>query len=148
MSSFVRRDDVVIVTLGRVDALTRGTANVIRAAEAAGARRLLGVVGAGVLQADATRRRNELPDYPDRLREIGAAHQAFYDALLASRLDWTLACTPRLADGARSDAYATKASWLPDGTGTVTTEDVAAFLLAEALEPRHVRERVGLNGAR
>ena len=37
--------------------------------------------GAGVLQADPSRLRHELPSYPPQLREIGAAQRAFWDAL-------------------------------------------------------------------
>ncbi len=146
VASFVRGDHVIVVTLGRVDALTTGCANIVRAATDAGARRLLGVVGAGVLQADDTRLENQLPDYPPPLRAIGAAHQAFYDALRASPLEWTLACTPRLVDGPRTGAFRATPSWLPEGTGSITTEDVASFLLAAASDGGHVRERVGLNG--
>jgi len=146
VASVVHGDHAMVVTLGRVDSLTTGCANVIRAAASAGARRLLGVVGAGVLQADASRFRHELPDY--RFRIIGAAHRAFYDALDASALDWTLACLPRLLDGPRTDAFRVSASYLPEGTGSITTEDVASFLLGEAVDPRYVRQRVGLNGTR
>jgi len=84
VSASVKADHSVIVTLGGTDAITKGCANVIAAATAAGAKRLLGVVGAGVLQADAKRLRNELPDYPPPLRTIGAAHHAFYESLRAS----------------------------------------------------------------
>lgn len=148
VASVVHPDHTIVVTLGQVDALTTGSANVIRAAAAAGARRLLGVVGAGVLQADANRLRHELPDYPPQFRVIGAAHKAFYDALNASALDWTLACTPRITDGPRTDAFRASASYLPEGTGSITTGDVAAFLLGEATDPRYLRQRVGLNGTR
>jgi putative NADH-flavin reductase len=137
----------IVVTLGGTAALTVGCANVIEAAVAAGARRLLAVVGAGVLQVDPSHLRHEMPDYPPRFREIGAAHRALFDALSASPLDWTLACTPRLVDGPRTNGLRTKADYLPDGTGSVTTEDVAAFLLGEALDPSFVRSRVGLNGS-
>jgi putative NADH-flavin reductase len=147
VASAVERRHVVVVTLGGGDALTVGCANVIDAAVAAGARRVLGVVGAGVLQADAAHLRSELPDYPPRFRAIGAAHRAFYEALRASPLDWTLACTPRLVDGPRTGAYRALADYLPDGSGAVTTEDVAAFLLEEASERRFARAKVGLNGA-
>jgi putative NADH-flavin reductase len=146
VASVVRPDHVIVVTLGHVEALTSGCANIVRAAVSAGVRRLLGVVGAGVLQADANRLRNEVPDYPPQFRVIGAAHKAFYDALNSSTLDWTLACTPRLLDGPRTDAFRATASYLPEGTGSITTHDVAAFLLGEATEPRYVRQRVGLNG--
>jgi putative NADH-flavin reductase len=146
VESAVEPRHVIVITLGGAAALTTGCSNVIRAASAAGARRLLGVVGAGVLQADATRLRHELPDYPPQFRVIGAAHRAFYDALRASPLEWTLACTPRLVDGARTRALRTMGDYLPAGAGSVTTEDVAAFLLTEAARRTFVRARVGLNG--
>jgi len=37
--------------------------------------------------------------------------------------------------------------FLPDGTGSVTTEDVAALLLAEADRTASARTRIGVNGA-
>jgi putative NADH-flavin reductase len=144
--SVIRPDRVIIVTLGGAAAMTSGCANVLAAATEAGARRLLGVVGAGVLQADPDHLRCEMPDYPPRFREIGAAHRAFYDALAASPLDWTLACTPRIVEGPRTPGLLTRPDYAPDGTGTVTTEDVAAFLLRESLTPTVSRSRVGLNG--
>jgi putative NADH-flavin reductase len=139
----------IVIALGGIDALTKGSANVIAAASASGdggAKRVLGVVGAGVLQADATTLRNQLPNYPAQLRPIGTAHHAFYDALRASPLEWTLACTPRLALGERTDAMKALADYLPDGSGSVTTEDVAAFLLDAAVHSKFVHARVGLNG--
>lgn len=145
VASVIDPDRTIVVTLGHVEALTVGCANIIRAASTAGAKRLLGVVGAGVLQADAKHLRNERPDYPPPLRVIGAAHMAFYAALRASTLEWTLACTPRLIDGPRTGAFETCADYLPEGTGSITTEDVASFLLHEAVHGHHLRERVGLN---
>ncbi len=142
----VRANQIIVVTLGGAAALTTGCANVIQAASGAGAKRLVGVVGAGVLQADVARRRHELPDYPAQFREIGAAHRAFCDALQSSPLDWMLACTPRLVDAPQTHALRTKADYLPEGTGAVTTEDVAAFLLEQAVRPTFIRSRVGLNG--
>lgn len=138
----------IIITLGGIEALTQGCANVIHAAQAAGVHRILGVVGAGVLQADATRKRHELPDYPSVYRIVGTAHQAFLTALDASKLDWTLACTPTIIDGAPTGRVTTREDYLPDGSDRVTTGDVAAFLLAEAVEGRFLRRRVGLNTAR
>jgi len=145
--SVVREHHVIVIALSGA-AIVNGSANVIRAAELARARRLVGVVGAGVLQADATRLRNQLPDYPPPLRQIGAGHLAFYEALKSSSLDWTLACTPRLVEGPKTDALRMTADYLPGGTGLVTTEDVAAFLLEETLAPRFIGSRVGLNSAK
>lgn len=148
VASAVHRDQTIVIALGQVEALTTGCANVIRAAEAVGAKRLLGVVGAGVLQADATHLRSELPDYPKQFHVIGAAHKAFHDALAKSSLDWTLACTPRIVDGPRTNAFVAMANYLPEGTGSITTEDVASFLLSDAVEGHHLRTRVGLNGTK
>jgi uncharacterized protein len=140
----------IVVALGGIEALTVGTANIVSAATAAGARRVLGVVGAGVLQADAHRRRHELPDYPARFRPIGAAHEAFHAALRGSSLDWTLACTPNLVDGPANGPYAATADYLPEGTGRIPFATVAAFLLDVAVDERadrrFARMRVGLNG--
>jgi putative NADH-flavin reductase len=148
VTSAVASTHTIVITLGGTSAMEVGCANVIQAAVGVGARRLLGVVGAGVLQVDANRQRHELSEYPPQFRVIGAAHQAFHNALRVSPLDWTLACTPRLVDGERTDAFSTTADYLPEGTGSITTGDVAAFLLGEAVAPRFVRSRVGLNGSR
>ncbi|HUS29898.1 MAG TPA: NAD(P)H-binding protein [Kofleriaceae bacterium] len=147
VSAAIRGTPTIIIALGGVDALTRGAANVIDAATSAGVRRVLGVVGAGVLQADAARQRHEMPDYPPRFRPIGAAHAAVLTALRASPLEWTLACTPNIVDGPATGTFAERADYLPDGTGSISTGDIAAFLLREAIASRYPRSRVGLNGS-
>jgi len=145
IASSVKREHVIVGTLGGADALTKGYANVVRAATQAGAKRMIALVGAGVLQADEKTRRNELPNYPERLRAIGASHAAVYEALRSSDLDWTLVCVPNIVDGPATGAAKSKASYLPDGKGSITTGDIAAFMLEEITTPRFVRERVGLN---
>lgn len=140
----VKRDHVIVGTLGGIDALAVGYPNIIRAASPG--QRMLALVGAGVLQADGARLRNELPDYPERFRAVGRAHQAVFDGLAASSLDWTLVCAPNIVDGASSGAARAEASFLPDGRGSITTGDVAAFMLDEITHARFSRQRVGLNG--
>jgi putative NADH-flavin reductase len=144
----MREGAVAISVLGGEDAIVRGNQNVLAAATACGVRRVLGVSGAGVLQADATHLRSDMPDYPARFRVVGAAHRAFYDALVASGLDWTLVCTPNIVDGGADAPLTASADVLPSGTFQVTTGAVAAFLLREAAEGRFVKRRVGVNGAR
>ena len=99
---------------------------------------ILGGPATAVVIAASTKFRNGNPK----------AYKAFYEALKVSALDWTLACTPRLVDGPPTDAFRSSADYLPEGTGSITTEDVASFLLCEAVDAHHVRERVGLNGSR
>jgi putative NADH-flavin reductase len=142
------RDGAVIVSvLGGQDALVRGNQNVVAAASARGLKRMLAVSGAGVLQADATHLRSEMPDYPARFKAIGAAHHGMWKALEASALDWTLVCTPNIADGDASAPVTAAANVLPPGSFRVTTGAVAAFLLREATEGRFSKSRVGINGA-
>ena len=145
IAPLVKREHVIVGTLGGAEALTKGYANIVRAATEAGARRIIALVGAGVLQADEKTLRNELPNYPERLRAIGASHAAVYEALRTSSLDWTLVCVPNIVDGPATGAAKSKASYLPDGKGAITTGDIAAFILEELRSPRFVRERVGLN---
>jgi putative NADH-flavin reductase len=130
---------------GPSQVVSTGTANLIAAATARGARRILAVVGAGVLQADAHRLRNELPDYPPFLRPIGAEHMAAYVALRASSLDWTLVAVPNIVDGPATGQFEQQRDYLPAGAGRITTGDIASFLLAEALGAQYARSRVGLN---
>lgn len=126
-------------------ALSAGTANLVAAAAARGARRILAVVGAGVLQADERRLRSELAGYPAFLAAVSKEHAAAYRALRESSLDWTLACAPDIVDGPATGLCEATADYLPRGAGRVTTGDLAAFLLEEATAPRFVRTRVGIN---
>src|ERR1043166_4352644 len=96
----IRKGDVVISALGtsRAEGMTKtrsdGTRAIVRAMRACGASRVVGLVGAGVLQWDATMKRNEHPSYPAMFRAVGLEHQAVVDVLAASGLSWLVVCTP------------------------------------------------------
>jgi putative NADH-flavin reductase len=151
LQAAIAPDHVIISALGGGSpqapgtALSSGTANLVAAAVARGARRMLAVVGAGVLQADARTLRNELPGYPAFLAAISKEHAAVYRALRESSLDWTLACAPDIVEAPASGRCEASADYLPRGAGRVTTGDIAAFLLDEAITPRFLRTRVGIN---
>lgn len=154
VASAIASGDTVISALGGggsptepSQTLVGGIPVLIAAMERLGSTRLLAVSGAGVLQADATRLRSEMPDYPVQFRRIGAQHHAMYQAMKASGLTWTLVCTPRIVDGAETGHVVARADYFPDGTGAITTFDLAAFLLRESDEGRFPRQRVGVNTA-
>jgi putative NADH-flavin reductase len=146
--------DVVVSTLGGSfgagpsTAMSAGTRAIVDAMRSVGATRVLAVSGAGVLQADPTRLRNQLPDYPAQFRTVGAEHQAMHAALASSPLDWVLLCCPRLVDGDAAGPLLELPDYLPEGTGQVTTGDLAAVLLREVLTPTRSRTRLGVNTAR
>jgi putative NADH-flavin reductase len=147
----VVREHVIVSALGGGSlaapgtALSVGTANLVAAARAHGVQRILAVVGAGVLQADETRLRNELPGYPPQLVAISREHLAVYRALRDSALDWTLVCAPNIVDGPATGQCTATADYLPSGAGRVTTGDIAALWLRAAEMPSFSRTRVGVN---
>jgi len=60
-------------------------------------------------------------------------------------VSWAIVATPRLADAEGSGDLLCEPDYLPAGTGTVTTGDVAALLLDEAVRPSR-DGRIGVNG--
>jgi len=126
-------------------AMSEGARAIVAAARANGAARIVAVTGAGVLQLDATRQRHEAPDYPPQFRAVGAEHRAIHEALAGSGVSWAIVATPRLADADGTRDLLCEPDYLPTGTGTVTTGDVAALLLDEAVNPTR-DGRIGVNG--
>lgn len=149
----LRADDVVVSALGATrdepdgGAVSRGTAALVAAMEEVGARRLLCVVGAGVLLSEDGVPRHALPDYPARFRPIGREHQAALDACARSSLSWIVVGCPRIVDADATGLLRARVDHLPPGTGQVTTGDLAALLVGEALAPAHARVRLGVNQA-
>ena len=140
--------EAVLSTLGggvqQGSALSTGTRNIVSAMEHSGVRRIVAIVGAGVLQGDEQRLRSELPDYPPRFAAISAEHRAAYDALRKSTLDWTLVCTPNLPEGLATGQFRVADSYLPEGGRSISTADTAAFLVAQLTRADFSRRRVGI----
>jgi hypothetical protein len=126
-------------------AMSEGARAIVAAARANEAARILAVTGAGVLQLDATRQRHEAPDYPPQFRAVGAEHRAIHEALAGSGVSWAVVATPRLVDADATGSLVRESDYLPAGTGTVTTGDVAALLVDEAIRPT-AEGRIGVNG--
>jgi putative NADH-flavin reductase len=151
VSAAIAADHVIVSTLGGAgpqapgNVLSQGTANLVAAAKARGATRIIALVGAGVLQANPQQRRNELPGYPPFLATISKQHVAVFTALRDSGLEWTLVCAPDIADADPVAPLITTADYLPDGGGKVTTGDLATFMLRELEAPQFVGTRVGVN---
>lgn len=125
-------------------ALSEGTGHVVSAMRAGGVRRIVALVGAGVLQLDETQLRSDAPDYPERFRAIAREHRAVYDHLRTSGLDWTLVCTPNLVERPKTGRVRVADATLPEGGRTISCADVAAFLCEQLQDPTWIGKRVGL----
>ncbi len=122
--------------------VSRSTANILKAAEQCGVRRLLVAAGAGV--GDPA----DKPGLVDRLINVllkSAAKGAYEDmtataaAVRGSSLDWTLVRIPRLTDDAGKGQP--KAAYLGKGAGmALSRADLAAFILKQAGEKTYVRQ--------
>jgi putative NADH-flavin reductase len=143
--------DAVISALGSGrddpagDAVARGTEAILAAMEAVGAGRFLGVLGAGVLLDEEGVQRHARPDYPPQFRRIAAQHQAALEACQRSRVSWALLGCPRIVDGDATGRLAVLRERLPPGIGQVSTGDLAALLVREALTPSAEGVRLGVN---
>ena len=88
VASAIAPGDTVISALGSGNSLTepgvslsRGIPVLVAVMERLGATHLLAVSSAGVLQADATHLRSEMPDYPAQFQRIGAQHHEMYQVM-------------------------------------------------------------------
>ncbi len=150
----LRTGDAVVSALGQPrddadgDTLALATAGLVRAMQAAGASRLLAVVGAGVLLSSEGVPRHSLPDYPPMFRRISTQHQAVLAACERSSLSWMVVGCPRIVDADPTGSLQVLRDHLPTGLDQVTTGDLAELLVREALSPTFERTRVGVNQAK
>jgi putative NADH-flavin reductase len=61
-----------------------------------------------------------------------------------SDLDWTMVRPPRLTNGPATNACRIQDGALPPGGFYISRADVAQFMIAEAENPAHIRQIVGL----
>lgn len=144
--------DVVICVLGApltlkpVTLLSRGTSNLLVAMAATGTTRIVCVTGMGV--GDSRGHGGFFYDHlvlPVLLRSVYADKDRQEKILRAVDVDWTIVRPAHLTDGPATGRYRR----LTDLTGAhmtrISRKDVAAFLLAEAIDPRHRRRTVNLS---
>lgn len=153
MRSAVRGADAVLIALGgapgdRSRPRTQGTLATIEAMRAEGVQRVVALSVLGATESGAHvdwfTRRIVLDLW---LRHPVADHESQEVALQASGLDWTAVRPPHLTDGPRSDALRVA---FPTDTRppamTVSRADVAAVMLACAIDGTHSRAAIAVAG--
>ena len=141
--------DAVLSALGNPlgsgsTARSEGMRHIVAAMEARGIRRIIAIAGGGILDAPEGGLRADRPSFPPIFKPGNLEHQAAWQALRASTLDWTLACTPDLVPGHRTDRYRALADMMPEGGRRISLDDVASFMLRELTSTAFSRRRVGL----
>lgn len=125
------------------DAQSQGMRNIVAAMQALGVRRVLGVAGGGILESAAGGLRHDQPGFPEVFRKVSLKHQEAWQAMRDADVDWTMIATGDIVAGERTGVYRRLEEYLPEGSRTISVEDVADFLLRALEQDLHLRKRVG-----
>ena len=118
--------------------------NIILAMESSGAKRILSVAGAGILDDTEHGLRRSRPNYPEIFRKVSAENWKVYESLEKSSINWTMVCAPEMPEEKRTGIYRTTNDYLPvDGT-RISVEDVADFILKNLETKATFRKRIGI----
>jgi len=107
-------------------------------------RRIIGIGGMGILQANETTRIFETEGFPKEYIPVSQDHEAAFEFLQLSGLDFTFVCPPTIPDGPVTGHYITRETYSPEGNLVITTGDLADFMVKELLEPRYIGKKVGI----
>lgn len=125
------------------EAQSQGMRNIVAGMARHGVRRVLGVAGAGILDAESGGLRHDQPGFPAMFKKVSDRHEAAWRAMRESGLDWTMVATGDIVPGERTGIYRTLEDRLPEKANRISVEDVADFLLRALTDGSHKQRRVG-----
>jgi putative NADH-flavin reductase len=140
LASAVAGQDAVVIALGTgtdlrpTTVLSRGTANIVRAMETCGVRRVICLLSGWLFYES----------YPPMFRAITAEHERQLAALRASQLDWVAVCPPEITDGPATGRYRIAADALPAGGVRVSKADLAEFMVGQLADDAYLGQAVGI----
>ncbi|HEX8331111.1 MAG TPA: NAD(P)H-binding protein [Segetibacter sp.] len=124
---------------------TLGIKNIISQMKRTSIRRIIGIGGMGVLNANEHSLVMDSAEYPQQYLAVGNEHLQAYKYLEASNLDWTFVCPPTIIDKDGNEAYATSEDYKPStGRNEVAAGNIADFMLKELKENKYIHKRVGI----
>jgi len=138
-TAMVGQDAVIIALgtgndLGPTTVLSRGTAQVVRAMETHGIRRVICLLSGWVFYES----------YPPMFRAITAEHERQLATFRASRLDWVVVCPPQITDGPATGRYRIAVNALPAGGMQVSKADIADFMVSQLAGDTYLGQAVGI----
>ncbi|MBL7703249.1 MAG: SDR family oxidoreductase [Ferruginibacter sp.] len=143
-------DAVLSAIGGSIDgtdkARTLGMKNIIKQMQKAGVKRIIGVGGLGVLNADENSLLVDKDDYPAEYKAVGMEHKKAYELLNESGLDWTFVCPPNIIDAGPTGHFTTNADYPPEPNNyKINAGDLAMFMLNELGKNEYIKKRVGIS---
>jgi putative NADH-flavin reductase len=148
VASAMSGQDAVIFAVGTDLGQTnlRHTAmnNIISAMQQNHVKRIIGIGGMGILQASKDKKIFETDGFPAEYIPVSQDHNAAFESLQKSGLDFTFVCPPTITDGPLTGKYVTQATFPPDGKFVIDTADLADFMIKELSEPAFIGLRVGI----
>jgi len=125
---------------------TLGMKNIINQMQKAGVKRIIGIGGLGVLNADENSLLLDSDDYPAEYKPVGLEHKKAYELLNESGLDWTFVCPPTISNEGPTGSYTTNADYAPEPNNyKINAGDLAMFMLNELVKNEYVKHRVGIS---
>jgi len=122
-----------------------GMKKIVAAMEKTGVKRIVGVGGMGILNANEHTLVYQTPQFPEKFKAVTMEHFEAYEYLDQSSLDWTFACPPDIVDAEYSGRFKTRKDYPAHGSSTIIAADLAAFMVKEMTECQFVRCRVGIS---
>lgn len=130
--------------LGETNLRQTSMKNIVEGMQKQGIKRLIGIGGMGILQANESLKIFETPGFPGEYVPVSKDHLAAFEYLQQSGLDFTFVCPPNIPDGPLTGKYVTQDSYPPHGKFLIHTADLADFMIRELNEPKYIGKRVGI----
>ncbi len=123
-----------------------GMKNIVEQMEKAAVKRIVGVGGMGLLNADDESLLIDQENYPQQFIPVGREHQKALAYLKASNLDWTFVCPPDIIDGEATGEFVTNSAYPPlPNHYKIYAGDLALFMLGELKKNEYLHQRVGIS---
>lgn len=130
--------------LGQTNLRQTAIRNVVNGMQNHGVKRLIGVGGMGILQANSDLQIFETDGFPEEYVPVSKDHNAAYRILENSGTEFTFVCPPMIVDGPKTEQFITEADYPPTGKFQIYTGDLAWFMVNELTDNQYIKKRVGI----